>query len=208
MSFNHFDIISGIYNRWGRFKLDHPLIEMLDLKEDDILLDIGGGTGRVANALAGRSRQVVVIDTSAGMLSKAPNKAGISPLMADSAILPVPGGSVDRVLIVDALHHIKKQQETIEELCRSLKPDGVAVIVEPDVGSVFVKLIILVEFLFMMGSHFLNRDELVKMFDHQSGKTSACIWRGNVIVQYRKQPATEKKGLAKARPGVVRTNPV
>lgn len=186
MPLNHFDIISSFYDRWGRFEKSHPLYKLIDLPANGIILDIGGGTGRVASILTGSDRWVVVMDISSGMLRKARNKTGLLPLMADAAVIPLKTGSVDRVIIVDALHHIKRQRETIQEFCRLLKPAGVGVVVEPDVHSLFVKLIIIMEFLLMMGSHFLNEHDLLKLFVGEPGSTVINVWRGNLIVRYLK----------------------
>ncbi len=186
MSFDHFDIIAGIYDRWGNFDTNHPLMELLDLPAEGIVLDIRGGTGRVAKALKGDGRLVVVGDISAGMLLKVHAKSGIIPLMTDSAALPFPAGEIDRVVIVDALHHIKKQQGTIDEIHRLLKPGGVVVVVEPDLNFLFVKLIVIVEFLLLMGSHFLKEKELLEMFNAGTGEVSSNVWRGNIIIKYTK----------------------
>jgi len=186
MPFNHFDVISGIYDRWRRFDSSHPLIDLLDLPANGIILDIGGGTGRVARALTGKGRRVVVIDISAGMLLKARGKAGLVPLISDSAALSFPAERIDRVLIVDALHHIKKQQETIDEICRLLKPGGVAVVVEPDLKALFVKFIVVLEFVLLMGSHFLKERDLLDLFERKAGQVSSIVWRGNLIVKYIK----------------------
>jgi len=43
--------------------------------------------------------------------------------------------SFDRVLMVDALHHVVNQAETICELYRVLKPGGRLVIEEPDLRN-------------------------------------------------------------------------
>ncbi|MGA9399016.1 MAG: class I SAM-dependent methyltransferase [Anaerolineaceae bacterium] len=183
---NHFDLISGIYERWGHFDTNHPVMEMLDLPEHGIILDIGGGTGRVASALTGVDRRVVVIDISAGMLLKVRGKTGIVPLMSDSAALPLPAGRIDRVIVVDALHHIQRQKETIDEIHRLLKPGGVAVVIEPDLNALFVKLIVVLEFVLLMGSHFLNERDLLDLYKGKAGKVSSIVWRGNLIVKYIK----------------------
>ncbi len=186
MPINHFDIISPIYDRFGHFDRSHPLLELLELPSKTLLVDIGGGTGRVAQVLGDLGCRVIVVDVSTGMLKRVMGKTGLIPLMADAAELPIQPGSVDRILIVDALHHIKRQPETIRELCRLLKPGGVGVVVEPDTRVFLVKLIVLMEFVLLMGSHFLKAHELLALFEGEAGKATLSAWRGNLLLQFRK----------------------
>lgn len=187
MPFNHFDIISPIYEHFGNFDRSHPMLDLLELPDRGLVVDIGGGTGRVACAIAEDGLPVVVVDVSAGMLKRALGKPGLMPLMADAAALPFRSGSVSRVLIVDALHHIRQQSETIRELCRLLEPGGVGVVVEPDISVFAVKLIRLMELVLLMGSHFLKDTELQALFAGESGETSMTAWRGNLMLQFKKE---------------------
>jgi ubiquinone/menaquinone biosynthesis C-methylase UbiE len=186
MPINHFDIISPIYERFGRFDRTHPMLKMLELPVKGLVVDIGGGTGRVAQSIAESGCQVVVVDVSVGMLKRALGKPGLIPLMADAAALPFRSGSVSRVLIVDALHHIRKQRETIRELCRLLEPGGVGVVVEPDTSVFAVKLIRIIEWVLLMGSHFLKDTELQALFAGENGQTASTAWRGNLMLKFTK----------------------
>jgi demethylmenaquinone methyltransferase/2-methoxy-6-polyprenyl-1,4-benzoquinol methylase len=159
---------------------------LLELPGTGLLLDIGGGTGRVAAVLAERGQKVIIIDVSPGMLRQARGKPAIHPVLADAAALPFPSGTFPRALIVDALHHIPDQQGTILELGRTLAPGGVAVVVEPNTTNYFVKLIQLFEWLMFMHSHFLKDHELLRLFENLPGKTSLAPWIGNLLLQYRK----------------------
>ena len=185
MPFNHFDFISPLYAR-TRFDPSHPLIGMLDLPGNGLILDIGGGTGRVARLLTGAGRRVVVVDVSPGMLLRARGQPGMWPVMADSSHLPFHSLSAARVLIVDALHHIRRQQETIDELCRILEPGGILVVDEPDLRSFAVKLIRIVELLLLMGSHFLTQAQLQNMFNEKKGVMKILTWRGSLLLQFKK----------------------
>jgi ubiquinone/menaquinone biosynthesis C-methylase UbiE len=187
MPFNHFDFISPIYERYGHFDRTHPLMALLEMQDKGMVIDIGGGTGRIAQALTGDGRHAIVVDLSPGMLLRVHDKPDLSPLMADAAALPFRAGSADRVLIVDALHHIKDQPGTIRELCRLLKPGGVGVVVEPDTRVFVVKLIAIMEFVLLMGSHFLKPDELLSLFSSEPGTTSLTAWRGNLLLQFKKK---------------------
>jgi ubiquinone/menaquinone biosynthesis C-methylase UbiE len=57
------------------------------------------------------------------MLAQARAK-GLSALSAESENLPFAADSFERVLMVDALHHVIHQAQTVRELYRVLKPGG------------------------------------------------------------------------------------
>ncbi|MBN2257064.1 MAG: class I SAM-dependent methyltransferase [Anaerolineaceae bacterium] len=186
MPIKHFDLVSGIYERWSRFDPHHPLLEMLDLPKHALIVDVGGGTGRVARMLTGDGRRVVIVDVSIGMLRHAHSQEDIWPVMADSSHLPFRTGSVERALIVDALHHIRHQQSAIDELYRLLKPGGVVVVDEPDLRNFVVKLIMVGEALLLMGSHFLTHQQLLGLFNGKNGELISSYWRGSLLVKCKK----------------------
>jgi len=49
--FDHFDFIAPLYDRIVRLPVSSRLCELLKLPTDGILLDAGGGTGRVSSRL-------------------------------------------------------------------------------------------------------------------------------------------------------------
>jgi hypothetical protein len=61
MPFNHFDIISPIYERFGRFDRSHPMMNLLDAPTDGLVIDIGGGKSRIDLAHMGKGRGTIVL---------------------------------------------------------------------------------------------------------------------------------------------------
>jgi ubiquinone/menaquinone biosynthesis C-methylase UbiE len=151
---SHFHLLAPFYDRVIQFTRLEQTLKMLDLPHAGSLLDAGGGTGRVAEALRPYIGSVIVADISRGMLAQARRKE-LTATSAETERLPFPDASFDRVLMVDALHHVVHQGDTVHELYRVLKPGGRLVIEEPDVGTFSVKLIALGEKLALMRSHFL-----------------------------------------------------
>lgn len=161
---DHFGMLASSYERFITVSVPTRLLELLDPPPDGAILDAGGGTGRVAQFLAGRSHLTVIADTSEKMLREAQKKSGVRCARSPAEVLPFPGGTFDRVTIVDALHHVADQRATAAELWRVLKPGGRIVIEEPDIRTFSVKLIALGETLLLMGSHFLSPEQIAALF--------------------------------------------
>jgi demethylmenaquinone methyltransferase/2-methoxy-6-polyprenyl-1,4-benzoquinol methylase len=161
---DHFGMLASSYERFIPVSEPSRLLELLDPPPDGAILDAGGGTGRVAQFLGGRSRLIVVADPSQKMLLYARAKDSLRCVRSPGETLPFPPGSFNRVTIVDALHHVADQRATAAELWRVLKPGGRLVIEEPDFRTFSVKLIALGETLLLMGSRFLTPEKIAALF--------------------------------------------
>lgn len=95
----------------------------------DQVVDLGGGTGRVAGALTGPDdpETRIVVDISHGMLRGA-REAGLGVIAGDGRALPLSSASLDGIVIVDALHHMPDRDTVLRECKRVLAPGGVLVI--------------------------------------------------------------------------------
>jgi len=169
MPFDHFNLIAGLYDRVGQFRVSEPLLGLLALTPNSLLLDAGGGTGRVAAALRRMVREVFVADLSHGMLRRAAGK-GLSTVCTPVESLPFPSGSLDRIIMMDALHHVLDQRQTASELWRVLAPGGRIVIIEPDIRKFIVKLLAIGEKALLMRSHFLAAGDIGSLFTDPNGK--------------------------------------
>jgi ubiquinone/menaquinone biosynthesis C-methylase UbiE len=162
---DHFGLLAPIYDRVIGEKPPDQLIRHLKLPSTGALLDAGGGTGRVSHSLAGLVDQLLVADLSLKMLSQAQKVRGLRTICSASELMPFPTGFFDRILMVDALHHVINQQRTVDELWRILKPGGRLVIEEPNIGTLGVKLIAFMEKLALMRSHFLSPAQIGELFN-------------------------------------------
>jgi len=153
---------------------------LLSLSPNCLLLDAGGGTGRVAAALRSQVGNVIVADLSRGMLRHASAK-GLATVCAPAELLPFPSGSFDRIILVDALHHVIDQGRTARELFRLLTPSGRLVIVEPDIRKPIVKVIAIGEKVLLMRSHFLTGDKIAALFVGMDAKIGLFYEELNVV---------------------------
>ncbi len=180
MPFDHFGSIAGLYDRAGSFQVSERLSGWLDLYPNCRLLDAGGGTGRVAAALRNKVKEVFVADLSHAMLRYALRK-GLPVVCAPAESLPFPSGSFERIIMVDALHHVFDQRQTARELFRLLAPGGRIVIVEPDINKPIVKIIAIGEKILLMRSHFLNGQKIVALFTDPEARLSVFYEGFNII---------------------------
>jgi ubiquinone/menaquinone biosynthesis C-methylase UbiE len=172
MRFDHFNWLAPFYDRAIRdFSSLETMLKLAELPTTGALLEVGGGTGRVAAALQGQAKQIVVADLSLGMLRQAASKDGLALACTRSESLPFQEATFERIVMVDALHHVIDQKATVGELWRALKPRGRIVIQEPDVRRFSVKLVALFEKLALMRSHFLTPAHIAGLFTFDGART-------------------------------------
>jgi SAM-dependent methyltransferase len=182
----HFDLLAPLYEKIIGPGDPQNLYERLRLPVPGALLDAGGGTGRVAQLLRGQAGRIVIADLSRRMLAEANKKEGLNPVCALSEKLPFPDGFFERILMVDALHHVLSQQQTAQELWRVLQPGGRLLIEEPDLDSFPVKLIAAAEKLALMRSHFLPPRRIAALFQMPGARVSVNTRNHNAWITVEK----------------------
>jgi demethylmenaquinone methyltransferase/2-methoxy-6-polyprenyl-1,4-benzoquinol methylase len=165
---DHFGFLAPFYEFLIRPRDPEKIWSLAHLPSDGIVLDAGGGTGRVAQFLRGLAAQIVVADESLEMLREAQKKDGLQPVLSYTEDLPFKNDTFDCIIMVDALHHVTDQLKTTEDLWRILKPGGRLIIEEPNIHSLGVKFIALAEKLALMRSHFLSPQQIAFLFQGKS----------------------------------------
>lgn len=142
------------------------------------VLDLAGGTGRVATALRSDGYDPLVADVSQGMLRRARIR-NLRVVRADAATLPLPDDSVDAVVVVDAYHHLPDQAAALAEATRVVVPGGVVVVRDFDPTTLRGRGVEAFEHLVGMGSRFASADELAAAMS-RAGLRSRVLERGFV----------------------------
>ncbi|MBO0812415.1 MAG: class I SAM-dependent methyltransferase [Microlunatus sp.] len=93
------------------------------------LLEVGCGTGALAERIAGElPTQVTCVDQSERMVELTAGR-GICALVADAGALPFDDDSYDAVLAAWMLYHVADLDQTLSEIRRVLRPGGLFVAV-------------------------------------------------------------------------------
>ncbi len=169
MRFDHFDILAPIYDRVIRFPSLEKILEMCGLPAAGTILDAAGGTGRVAQALQPYIDDLIVADLSHRMLLQS-RQRGLKTTCTQTEKLPFPQEHFDRVLMVDAFHHVYSQSETAQELWRVLKHGGRLVIEEPDIRTFSGKFLAVAEKLALMRTRIISPQRILSLFPCENAR--------------------------------------
>jgi demethylmenaquinone methyltransferase/2-methoxy-6-polyprenyl-1,4-benzoquinol methylase len=160
---DHFSLIAPYYDRVFQRPGADPLLAHVGAEKSHRLLDVGGGTGRVAAHFCGLVAQVCIVDPSPKMLKEGQRK-GICITQGESERLPFASETFERIIVVDAFHHLLDHGTAACELLRVLAPMGRLVIEEPDVLQRGVQWVALAEKLLLMRSRFFSPEAIQSIF--------------------------------------------
>ncbi len=155
----HFDFLVPWFYRLFHARRPEDLLRLARVEPGMKVLDVGGGTGRVAQHFP-KDVLYVVVDPSRNMLRAAPRDAHWCRVQARAEELPFPADTFHRALIVDALHHFQNQEAGLRDIWRVLAPGGRLIIEEPDVTTPGGRWLPWMERLLLMRSRFLTAAEI------------------------------------------------
>ena len=112
------------------------IVELAEPRTDDLVVDLGAGTGLLTLALAPHVRELVAVDISERMLERLDASAvadgvdNVEPLVADLRRLPLEDESATLVVSNYAFHHLDDpgKELALAEARRILQPGGRLVI--------------------------------------------------------------------------------
>lgn len=128
------DVLRGLHSPDG--PVEAALIAALGKGSLGALLDVGTGTGRMAELFAAQASRVTAFDKSPEMLRIA--RARLQHLPAESvdlvqgdfAALPFAADSFDTVLFHQVLHYAQEPETVLAEAARVTRPGGIVAVVD------------------------------------------------------------------------------
>ena len=120
-------LLLGITNAVGRWRAQQIVTAFEDsIQRDVTVLDVGSGTGHVAEVLTNRGRFCIAADFHDFMFASVPY------VRCNGTLLPFGDRSLDVSLILAVLHHVDRslQKQIISEAYRVLRPGGKLLILE------------------------------------------------------------------------------
>ncbi len=121
------------------YQKPHEVLMALDLKEGEIIADIGAGSGyfsfRLAQHVGGKGR-VYAVDISPDMIlhmNRRIRELGVNNLitiLADPDDPLLPKASVDLIFLCEVWHHIENQPKYLAQMRQILKPGGRVVMID------------------------------------------------------------------------------
>jgi demethylmenaquinone methyltransferase / 2-methoxy-6-polyprenyl-1,4-benzoquinol methylase len=123
---NRYDLMNdlmsmGLHRIWKR-----GFVKAVEAKAAGTIVDLAGGTGDIAIALASASRKVIVCDPSLEMMDagRKRNAKGVSWIAGEAEALPFQSGSLDCVTISFGIRNVTSLDRALAEIVRVLKPGG------------------------------------------------------------------------------------
>ncbi len=112
------------YARNARFVADlaRPVVDLLNPRPGEEILDLGCGDGVLSLTIAARGAHVTGIDPSPSLLAAA-QAAGLSAVRGDATALPFVS-RFDAVFTNAVLHWIPKPDAVIDSVAKALRPGG------------------------------------------------------------------------------------
>jgi demethylmenaquinone methyltransferase/2-methoxy-6-polyprenyl-1,4-benzoquinol methylase len=128
----HYDRMGAVMSFGQDPRWRQALVDAVDPRPDQRILDVATGTGMVAFALAGRGAEVVGVDQSEAMLGAARARLAHAPAMAgrmrfvqgEAERLPFADGEFDALTFTYLLRYVDDRDATMRELARVVKPGG------------------------------------------------------------------------------------
>jgi SAM-dependent methyltransferase len=108
-------------------RLTSRMIRCLDLQRDDVLVDLGGGTGIYAADILAQvplRPAVILVEPFAQMLANVPPDLAIERVQKDALAFSMEPRRYDKVLIKEAVHHVADQAALFVNLHARLSPAG------------------------------------------------------------------------------------
>jgi ubiquinone/menaquinone biosynthesis C-methylase UbiE len=150
----------------GATKRIQIMTEYIDIKPSDIILDIGGNTGKITEAYSNNCKEVIVLEPKRSIVEYGrSHRPNIKFIEGGAENIPLPDEYFDKVVASASFHHFSDQDKALEEMKRVLKPDGKIIILEIDPNTARGKRLKFCETLFHTGAKLYQPSQLSKKIE-------------------------------------------
>src|SRR5579864_323095 len=109
---------------------------MLSPQKEDIILDVGAGTGVIANEISSRCDEVFALEPNPKRVEYMKKKyPQVKAFDGTAESIQFPESYFTKIYVISAFHHFKDQDGALYEFHRVLKPKGLLVVNEWDRSS-------------------------------------------------------------------------
>lgn len=123
------------------YKNRNQIIESLDIQKDDVVADIGAGTGAFLKGLndkVGPKGKVYAVEISEKFVeymqlrAKQEKLSSVEVVKGEFHTTTLPTNSLDYALLIDVYHHLDEPTDMLNDFKRILKKNGILAIVDFD----------------------------------------------------------------------------
>jgi ubiquinone/menaquinone biosynthesis C-methylase UbiE len=140
------------------------LLNLMNTQTTDDILEIGAGTGRITKYYGSLVENLVLLDPSQKMLTKALMKIPHAKTVKGVAeFLPFSDESFDKIVGYDSLHHWQDQIKGLRESLRVLRKGGSLFLIEVDPNNFWGRTVIFGERIIGMNSRFFSPARLAEL---------------------------------------------
>jgi ubiquinone/menaquinone biosynthesis C-methylase UbiE len=139
------------------------MIQHIDITSNDVLLDVGGNTGKITEIYAKDCKGIVVLEPKHAVVEYGRKyRPHIKFVEGGVENIPLPSEYFDKVVASASLHHFPNQDRGLEEMKRVLKPNGKMIILEIDPNTGRGKRLKICENILHTGAKFYEPLQLTK----------------------------------------------
>jgi ubiquinone/menaquinone biosynthesis C-methylase UbiE len=143
--------------------------EYIVIRSGDVLLDVGGNTGKITEAYSNNCREVIVLEPKRSILKYGRSRRPHIKFVEGAAEnIPLPDEYFDKVVASASFHHFSDHDKALEEMKRVLKPDGKIIILEIDPNTARGKYLKFCETLLYTGAKLYQPAQLSKKVEEHN----------------------------------------
>ena len=128
---------------WGyeQRRIHSTIFDFLNIKENDLVLEIGCGKGDLTEKLSAHYRKYTAFDISSMGVKKTRERIHVNCnseiFVGDATKIPFNANQFDVVIFSEVLEHIINQEMCMHEIYRVLKPNGLLILTTPNSGGIY-----------------------------------------------------------------------